>query len=159
MKSITYSSYLTGLEYNINISEYNESELVSSDPTNNIYTYKLVKTIVGDLRHNGKIFTLAIQLDDFGIVSDITPSVQSLSITYIDGNSASQTVTLEPELNDLKGKNTLFFNLISILNTYDIESFTFTINTDQDVNSVVLYEGISTYKPSISEVRYIVYQK
>jgi len=57
------------------------------------------------------------------------------------------------------GKKLLHFNLTSICNTYDGNTFTFTIHLDETVHNVILYELTSTYKPVVVEVRAIVYEK
>ncbi len=134
------------MKYDLNFAETN---LVSTSGDINIYSFE--KAIVGDARHNGKTFMLAVQLTDGTSIIENLPS-DALTITYvIDGT----TYTLTPSISNNNGLHTLFYNLSDILTTHNVETVTleFSVKTGLNIHSVQLLEVANKFKPANGEVR------
>ena len=115
--------------------------------------YTLTQKIVGDSRHNGKIFMLAIQLKDKNnsniIISDIVGSM------YININDIGIGVNHEVYLNDCGGKNTAYIDLSSIIEVLNVNKINFNIVIPEgyEIYTVQLLEVTNGFKPASGEVR------
>lgn len=113
-------------------------------------TYAVYSPIVGDDRHNGKTFMLAVQLNNAsGIVDDIRGSV------YITVNDTKYYCTNDQIGTNNYGKTVAYINLSKIINTLNTDKidFTLTIPTGYTVHEVQLLEVENIYKPALGEIR------
>ncbi len=179
LKEINYVSRLSGIKYEVTTDDYfngdffkvnkvpgSESGTLGADGYT--VTYRSYQSIVGDVRHNGKTFALAVQIkDSSGIVMDIPYNYESIIechvyYEYLDSLGTLQvgTTTIESNLANVKGRNTIFYNLTDVLREKEVNriSFYFTINdATYEINSILLVENPSFYKPAMAEVRQVVY--
>ncbi len=117
-----------------------------------VHHYTIINDIVGDTRHEGKKFMLAVQIYDANgnIVESIDPSVSLLvnGTTYLPNDA------------DLLGKSVAFFNLSEIKDALGTETYNFQLvlpNSYTDYQVVLqLVEGKLSYKPAMDEVRQTV---
>lgn len=142
LSKIGYSEINKGLLY-----EFKVSDLVQK--TTSGTTYTVMKDIVGDSRHDGKSFILAIQYKNGNDIVSNLPST-GISIT-ING------VTYLPYENDLPGRHTAYYDLSSILKDLDLSSIEITINIPDGytISTIELLEAKSIQKPSMAEIRTI----
>lgn len=142
LSKIGYSEINKGLLY-----EFKVSDLVQK--TTSGTTYTVMKDIVGDSRHDGKSFILAIQYKNGNDIVSNLPST-GVSIT-ING------VTYLPYENDLPGRHTAYYDLSSILKDLDLSSIEITINIPDGytISTIELLEAKSIQKPSMAEIRTI----
>ena len=179
LKQINYVSRLSGIQYEITTDDYfnedfNKVNKVPGSESGTLgadgYTvkYRSYNSILGDVRHNGKTFALAVQIkDSSGIVMDIPNNYESIVechvyYEYLDSNNVLQvgTTTIESNLANVKGRNTIFYNLTDTLRDKNVNKvdFYFTISdASYEINSILLIENPSFYKPAMAEVRQVVY--
>ena len=140
-------------EYNISADTYKEAGMKDT-----FYKYVVKQSIVGDLRHESKQFMLALQFKDSnGTIIDIDDSKPIvLNISYVDVDGNTQTATINSNLEASKGKMVVYFDLSKVLNTYNINEFTFTVGglpTGYSVYCSQLIESSIIEKPAMGEVR------
>lgn len=117
-----------------------------------IHHYSMINDIVGDTRHEGKKFMLAVQIYDANgkIVESIDPSVSLL----VSGESYL------PNDANFIGKSVAFFNLSAIKDEVGYETYEFKLvlpTSYADYQVVLqLVESKLSYKPSMDEVRQTV---
>ncbi len=117
-----------------------------------VHHYTIINDIVGDTRHEGKKFMLAVQIYDANgnIVESIDPSLSLL----VNGTKYL------PNDADLLGKSVAFFNLSEIKDAQGTETYNFQLvlpNSYTDYQVVLqLVEGKLSYKPAMDEVRQTV---
>ena len=117
-----------------------------------VHHYTIINDIVGDTRHEGKKFMLAVQIYDANgnIVESIDPTVSLL----VNGTSYL------PNDADLLGKSVAFFNLSEIKDAQGTETYNFQLvlpNSYDDYQVVLqLVEAKLSYKPAMDEVRQTV---
>ncbi|MGM9899204.1 MAG: hypothetical protein ACI32E_01335 [Bacilli bacterium] len=149
IKDLSFASGNNGMLYEINADDFKNSKLdYSADNVD--ATLTIVRNIVGDTRHDGKKFVLAVQIEDASgnIVTDVS-SLVSINV------SINKTNHLYNPYEPYTGKNTAYFDLSKILESYDVNSFDFVINVSSGytVKSVLLLETVSVQKPAMAEVR------
>ncbi|MCM1260705.1 MAG: hypothetical protein NC182_06205 [Prevotella sp.] len=149
-KNIYYKGSLYGMEYIINTQS---RELVEEKINDNITKYRVYRDIVGDMRHEGKHFILAVQYKKNNqIVENLLPSsirINDTSYFALDG--------------DKSGRNIAYFDLTDILYSEmslaknDLLSITFTLEhpVEYAIYAVELLEVSLPQKPAMSEVRYV----
>ena len=140
-------------EFNISADTYKEADMEDT-----FYKYVVKQSIVGDLRHESKQFMLALQFkDSSGTIIDIDDSKPIvLNISYVDVNGNTVTATINSNLEASKGKMVVYFDLSKVLNTYNINEFTFTVGglpTGYSVYCSQLIESSIIEKPAMGEVR------
>ncbi|MBQ2892480.1 MAG: hypothetical protein IJE45_06265 [Bacilli bacterium] len=140
-------------EYDISASTYKSLGVVDG-----LYKYVVIDSIVGDARHEGLHFMLALYLkNSSGIVVDIietTPVV--LNVSYIDAEGNTATGTITSVITASKGKMAIYYDLSAFLIEKNITEFTFTISELPDgyqVHCVQLIESSIIEKPAMGEVR------
>lgn len=142
LSKIGYSEISKGVMY-----EFDVKNLVqkSADST----TYTIMKEIIGDSRHNGNSFVLAIQYKNG---NEIVTNLPTVGIS-IDING----VTYLPYENDLPGRNTAYYDLSSILKDLNLSTVEITVNVPvgYTISTIELLEAKSIQKPSMAEVRVI----
>ena len=140
-------------EFNISADTYKEADMEDT-----FYKYVVKQSIVGDLRHESKQFMLALQFkDSSGTIIDIDDSKPIvLNISYVDVNGNTVSATINSNLEASKGKMVVYFDLSKVLNTYNINEFTFTVGglpTGYSVYCSQLIESSIIEKPAMGEVR------
>lgn len=149
IKEISFASGSNGMLYTINEDDFKNSQLVYSADNSDV-TLIISRNIIGDTRHDGKKFVLAVQIEDAS--GNIVTDVSSLVIITVRINDSDyEYAPYEPNT----GKNTAYFDLSQILELQDVTSFEFDINTNSGytVKSVLLLETVSVQKPAMAEVR------
>lgn len=134
---------------NAMVYEFNVSEAIITNDELNVKKYDFYKEVVGDTRHDGKRFVLAVQFKDTdnNIIEDIAENAIEIQI---NGKS------YKPYLSEQKGKNVCYFDLTSIIESLNTDSFTLKIlsnNNGYSWKTVQLLESVSIQKPAYSEVR------
>lgn len=149
-KNIYYKGSLYGMEYVINTQS---RELVEEKINDNVTKYKVYRDIVGDVRHEGKHFILAVQYkQDNQIIENLLPCsirINDKSYSALDS--------------DKLGRNVAYFDLTEILwsertlakNDLIPISFVLEYPTGYSVYAVELLEASLVQKPAMSEVRYV----
>ena len=136
IQDLTLTDRANAIGYTLDFSDYEEQST----------QYTVHRDIVGDIRHDGKVFMLAVQLGSANGFATNIPSGSKLNIG---------TKQYAPLDDAYAGRNVLYFNLSSILeaeNSREID-FTLTIPTGYTITSVLLYESTSSIKPAMGEVR------
>ena len=128
------------------------TSFVEKSVDSNTSTYTLTKNIVGDSRHDGKVFMLAIQLSDKTtgeIVDNIDGSI------YLEIKNIGLGISHKVYLDEYLGKNVGYINLSNILKVLNVKEITFDIIIPDEYNiyAVQLLEVVNEYKPSQGEVR------
>lgn len=145
MKGLSLSTLTNGMTYDFTSDDIKNA--VKTVDTNKI-TLSMEKVIVGDTRHDGKQFVLAVQIDDKNnkIIENIPSDAITININGKIYNSYK---------NEVIGKNVSYFNLTSILNDLDLQEITIEIiiNGEYSIKTVQLLEAISIQKPAMAEVR------
>lgn len=144
LKKMAYTVITTGITYNFTPSE------LTPDASNS-QIYHIYRDIIGDERHDGKSFILAMQFKKNGkIVTNLNDYVDDLYIT-VNGK------TYKAHNNQLPGMNVAYFDLTSILNEVGNKKINLTINVPDGLklSTVQLLEALSIQKPAMSEVRYM----
>ncbi len=144
LKKMAYTVITTGITYNFTPSELTQDESDSQ-------IYHIYRDIIGDERHEGKSFILAIQFKkDGNIVTNLNDYDNDLYIT-VNGKK------YKAHNNNLPGMNVAYFDLSSILSEAGSTSINITINIPSglEISTVQLLEALSIQKPAMSEVRYM----
>ncbi len=148
LSQVDVTSAINGVVYEGPAASFEEKSVVD-----NKYTYSLVHQIVGDSRHDGKKFVLAVQ---FASSTDTTDIIEDLfNDVYIKVNGIGLDINHYVYLNEYRGKNTAYINLSSILEVLNVKSMNFTINysSELQIHEVQLLEVTNEYKPLSGEVR------
>ena len=140
-------------EFDISLSTYKKAGVENGE-----CKYIVQHSIVGDVRHEGKQFMLAVQFKDAsGLVIDINDATPiTLSVSYVDADGTAKTGTISSNLKASKGKMVVYFDLSTFLKANNIIEYTFTITglpSGYSVNSVQLIESSIIEKPAMGEVR------
>lgn len=142
INNITVSSRNNGYEYITPVKDLVYKEGV-------IYSVK--SDIIGDVRHEGKEFMLAIQFKDSSgnIIDDIRGSV------YITVNGIQYSALLDQIDSKYYGKNVAYINLTQITDILGEEEFDFTITipSGYTIYSMQLLEVTNNHKPALGEIR------
>lgn len=133
--------------------EGNIDYLIEKSSGGNIHSYSFSNPIIGDSRHDGKIFMLAIQLVDKTNPSNIINNIDG--DIFIDILDIGLGIEHYVYLNEYLGKTTAFINLSEIMKTLNVETFDFTINIPDDyvIHELQLLEVTNEFKPASGEVR------
>ena len=141
-------SRTNGVVYEGNVENFEEKGIIDGK-----HYSSLQLPIVGDSRHDGKVFVLAIQLEDKTdpsiIISDIIGDI------YLNVNDIGLGINHFVDLNDSRGKNTAYINLSSIVEVLNVSEINFNISIPEEyaIHSVQLLEVTNEFKPSSGEVR------
>lgn len=140
-----------GVLYAGPITHFEEKSIVD-----NQYTYSLINQIVGDSRHDGKTFMLAIQLEDESgnIINDIEGNI------YIVVRDIGLGQNHYVYLNEHLGKGVAYINLTKILKTLNVNTINFEIHVPDTPDKTTIYsarvlEVTNEYKPAQGEARFI----
>lgn len=117
--------------------------------------YNASQLIVGDTRHDGKSFLLAVQLKDSS--SNIIDNIGKIATINIFNESSDVILTIYPLQVDVQGRNVLYFDLSSVLTILDVNTIDFKIiisDNSISISAIELYEVSSISKPAMGEVRY-----
>ncbi len=150
LTNIDVLSGVNGVLYEGNVVDLFEK---SVDSENKIYTYSLEHEIVGDSRHDGKTFMLAIQVADASnkemLISDIDGGI------YILINGIGLNINHYVALNTNRGKNTAYLNLTEIIEVLNVDSINFNIvvPAQYQIYTARLLEVTNEFKPASGEVR------
>ncbi len=130
--------------------EFKGSDLLSAKKTTtgDVITIKMEKLIIGDMRHDGKHFIMAIQFKDTnGIIENIDFENVKLSINGTRYSSIHQ----------VKDSAVIYFDLTDIANTLNTDEMIFTIEypAGYKISTVLLLEATTAQKPGMAEVRYL----
>ena len=142
LTKIGYSEISKGLMYEFDVKSLVQKSIGST-------TYTVMNEIIGDSRHDGKSFVLAIQYKDAnGIINNLPSTGVSITINGIN---------YLPYENDLPGRNTAYYDLSSILRDLNLSNVEITINVPSGytISTIELLESKSIQKPSMAEVRVI----
>lgn len=142
ISKLSVTDKVTNVDYTIDFSDTNEYVISGKD-----VIYNISKDIVGDTRHEGKKFILALQL-----INSEGTSVKSLpNDIYLKTSSGN---ILPNDYNAL-GLNVMYFNLSSLIND-STSQYDFTIENLPSGYTVVvqLLEVVNAQKPAMGEVRY-----
>lgn len=147
VNQIDVTSATNGVVYDGPITSFSENGVVEEK-----HTYTLKKEIIGDSRHNGKSFMLAIQLADGSnkIVENIEGDI------YLEIKDIGLGINHYVYLNDYLGKNVAYINLSKIIKTLNVKEIDFVIHVENEnykIHSVQLLEVVNEYKPASGEVR------
>jgi hypothetical protein len=147
VNQIDVTSATNGVVYDGPITSFSENGVVEKK-----HTYTLKKEIIGDSRHNGKSFMLAIQLADGSnkIVENIEGNI------YLEVKDIGLGISHYVYLNDYLGKNVAYINLSKIIKTLNVKEIDFVIHLENEnykIHSVQLLEVVNEYKPASGEVR------
>ena len=144
LKEIEVIAKSNGMRYQTDFS--NQSHFVIHE---NYITYTLNTKLQGDIRHDGKTFMLATQFIEKNGICESMGKIQ-LSVMIDD-----QIIFVDAIDDDAVGKNVVYFNLSSILQTYSLEQIKFSIIMPESISlyAVQLLESTTIYKPAMSEVR------
>lgn len=144
LKEVEVIAKSNGMRYQTDFS--NQSHFVIHE---NYITYTLNTKLQGDIRHDGKTFMLATQFIEKNGICESMGKIQ-LSVMIDD-----QIIFVDAIDDDAVGKNVVYFNLSSILQTYSLEQIKFSIIMPESISlyAVQLLESTTIYKPAMSEVR------
>lgn len=141
LRSLTINDKVTKVDFEIDFSESQTYEI-----NGDTVTYTVRKDIVGDNRHDGKKFVLALQLIDGtgNVVSSLPGDI------YI----RSEDKVILPNNSGATGLNVMYFNLSSLINE-NVEEYNFVFENLPSGYKVVvqLLEVTNAQKPAMGEVR------
>lgn len=141
LRSLTVNDKVTKVDFNVDFNNY-----MDFDVQDGIVTYNVNKKIIGDLRHEGKKFVLALQLIDNNekVLSSLPGDI------YIKVGDTQ----LKPNDALASGLNVMYFNLSSLIDE-DVRQYDFEfVNLPSGYKVVVqLLEVTNAQKPAMGEVR------
>lgn len=142
ISKLSITDKVTNVDYSIDFTKDNEYVISGKD-----VIYNVSKDIVGDTRHEGKKFMLALQLvSEDGTVLKSLPNGIYLKTSKGD---------ILPNDHNALGLNVMYFNLSSLI-TDTTSQYDFTIENLPSGYTVVvqLLEVVNAQKPAMGEVRY-----
>ena len=128
------------------------TNFVEKNISGNVSTYSLTNNIVGDSRHDGKLFMLAIQLVDKQSGKIVESIEGDVYINILDiGLGTNHYVYM----NEYSGKNVAYINLTQLLKTLNVKQIKFdvTIPDKYEIYAIQILEVSNEYKPSQGDVR------
>lgn len=129
------------------------SNIVEKGLTDGKYIYSVKQNIIGDSRHDGKVFMLAVQLKDKQNNDVLIDNI--IGDIYINVNDIGLPIYHYASLNNLAGKNVAYINLSSIISVLRVSQINFNLSIPEDyqVHEIQLLEVENEYKPASGEVR------
>lgn len=146
MKGFSISSLSNGMTYDFSSEDIKSASKVQVDTDKITLTMK--KDIVGDTRHDGKQFILAVQMigPENTIIENIPADAIQLQINGENYDAYKYNVI---------GRNVSYFNLTTILEACMTQQMTIEIVVKEGytIKTVQLLEALSIQKPAMAEVR------
>jgi len=144
ISKLSVSDLQTAIDYEIEFLSSNQPAV-----SGNTHTYSLTNEIVGDSRHDGKKFMLAVQI--YNASSKIVESLDTSIHLLVNGTK------YYPNDADALGKSVMYFNLTDILTALGTDQFDFQLVLPAEYANyevvTQLLEAKLSLKPAMGEVR------